>query len=103
MRQQHQNMRKITPQYQQEYQPNDNDPLTEGGVEWEEFEIENIVNNEERTVVMHAAASVLRHENGYKEDSDKKKKKKSVFNSKMILKEVAMLFLPFINKNLNEL
>ncbi|XP_016845570.1 unconventional myosin-XV isoform X2 [Nasonia vitripennis] len=74
MRQQHQ-MRKITPQYQ-EYQQGDNEPMTEGGVEWEEFEIENIVNNEERTVVVHAAATVVRHENGYKEDGDKKKKKK---------------------------
>ncbi|KAJ8681733.1 hypothetical protein QAD02_017525 [Eretmocerus hayati] len=75
MRQQQQ-LRKITPQYQ-DYPHNDSEPMTEGGVEWEEFEIENIVDNDERTVVLHAAATVVRHENGYKDDSDKKKKKKS--------------------------
>lgn len=83
-------MRKITPQYQ-EYQQGDNEPMTEGGVEWEEFEIENIVNNEERTVVVHAAATVVRHENGYKEDGDKKKKKKSVFDCYAMLEEVVMV------------
>lgn len=67
--------------------------MTEGGVEWEEFEIENIVNNEERTVVVHAAAGVIRHENGYKEDNDKKKKKKSVITFFPKLKEVVMWFL----------
>ena len=78
MRQQQQ-MRKITPQYQ-EYQQGDTEPMTEGGVEWEEFEIENIVNNDERTVVVHAERTVVtRHENGYREETgDKKKKKKSV-------------------------
>lgn len=78
MRQQHQ-MRKITPQYQQEYQHNGNDSMNDGGVKWEEFEIENIVNNDERTIVVHAAAHIVRHENGYKEDGDKKKKKKYVY------------------------
>ncbi|XP_058797715.1 unconventional myosin-XV [Phymastichus coffea] len=76
MRQQHQ-MRKITPQYQ-EYQ-NDAEPMTEGSVEWAEFEIENIVNNDERAVIVHAAAGVIRPENGYKEENDKRKKKKSGF------------------------
>ncbi|XP_023288541.1 unconventional myosin-XV [Orussus abietinus] len=61
LRQQH-HLRKITPHYQ-EYQEGDQ----EGGVEWEEFEIENIV--EERTV------AGVRHENGYKEEGEKKKKK----------------------------
>ena len=50
--------------------------MTEGGVEWEEFEIANIASNEERTIVVHASGAVItRHENGYKEDNDKKKKK----------------------------
>ncbi|XP_043471659.1 unconventional myosin-XV [Leptopilina heterotoma] len=72
MRQHHQ-QRKITPHYQ-EYQ--DGESMTEGGVEWEEFEIENISSNEERTIVVHSSTAVIkRHENGYKEDSDKKKKK----------------------------
>ncbi|XP_024944481.1 uncharacterized protein LOC107271471 isoform X3 [Cephus cinctus] len=69
MRQQQQ-QRKITPQYQ-EYQV-EADQAMEGGVEWEEFEIENIVGNEERT----GASGGSRHENGHgKEDGDKKKKK----------------------------
>lgn len=72
MRQQQQ-QRKITPHYQ-EYQ--DGEPMTEGGVEWEEFEIENISSNEERTIVVHSSTAVIkRHENGYKEETDKKKKK----------------------------
>jgi myosin-15 len=76
MRQQHQ-LRKITPQYQ-EYQHGDNEQMTEGGVEWEEFEIENIANSDDRTMVVHSSTSAVRNENGYKEESDKKKKKKSV-------------------------
>ncbi|XP_023316209.1 unconventional myosin-XV isoform X2 [Trichogramma pretiosum] len=55
-----------------------NDPLADGGVEWEEFEIENIV-NDDGTVMVHAAATVVRHENGLIDDSDKKKKKRSGF------------------------
>lgn len=74
MRQQQQ-QRKITPQYQ-EYNQGDGEPSTEGGVEWEEFEIENIVESNEKTVVNHAPAPVVKHaENGYKEDGEKKKKK----------------------------
>lgn len=76
MRQHHQ-QRKITPQYQEYHQ--DGELMTEGGVEWEEFEIENITNNEERTIIVHSSGAVItRHENGYKEDNDKKKKKKLV-------------------------
>lgn len=66
MRQQQQ-QRKITPQYQ-EYDQGDGDHVTEGGVEWEEFEIENIVSNEDRS-------ANAKHENGYKEEGEKKKKK----------------------------
>ncbi|XP_076621991.1 unconventional myosin 10A isoform X1 [Colletes latitarsis] len=72
MRQQHQ-QRKITPQYQ-EYNQGDGEPSTEGAVEWEEFEIENIVGNEER-VIMTTSVSTSKHENGYKEEGEKKKKK----------------------------
>ena len=74
MRQQQQ-QRKITPQYQ-EYNQGDGEPSTEGGVEWEEFEIENIVESNEKTVVNHAPAPAAKHaENGYKEEGEKKKKK----------------------------
>ncbi|XP_076680726.1 unconventional myosin 10A isoform X1 [Andrena cerasifolii] len=73
MRQQQQ-QRKITPQYQ-EYNQGDGEPSTEGGVEWEEFEIVNIVGNEERAAVNHASASTAKHENGYKEEGEKRKKK----------------------------
>ncbi|XP_068984012.1 unconventional myosin-XV isoform X3 [Bombus flavifrons] len=73
MRQQQQ-QRKITPQYQ-EYNQGDGEPSTEGGVEWEEFEIENIVENNEKTVMNHAPPPVTKHENGYKEEGEKKKKK----------------------------
>nr|XP_050849060.1 unconventional myosin-XV isoform X2 [Vespula vulgaris] len=75
MRQQQQ-QRKITPHYQ-EFQQNDVEPVAEGGtVEWEEFEIENIAGNEERTMVVHASTgAVNRHENGHKEEGEKKKKK----------------------------
>lgn len=73
MRQQHQ-QRKITPQYQ-EYNQVEGEPNTEGGVEWEEFEIENIVGSEERTVMTHASAPPTKHENGYKEEGEKRKKK----------------------------
>ncbi|KAK2585066.1 hypothetical protein KPH14_008582 [Odynerus spinipes] len=76
MRQQHQ-QRKITPQYQ-EFQQIDGEPVADGTVEWEEFEIENIVGSEERTVVVHASAGLItRHENGHKEEKEEKKKKKS--------------------------
>ena len=68
MRQQQQ-QRKITPHYQ-EYDQGDGEHATEGGVEWEEFEIENIVSNEDRSA--HPSA---KHENGYKEEGEKKKKK----------------------------
>lgn len=68
MRQQQQ-QRKLTPQYQ-EYDQGEG--ATEGGVEWEEFEIENIVSNEDRSTVAPTAA---KHENGYKEEGEKKKKK----------------------------
>lgn len=44
-------------------------------MEWEEFEIENIVGNEERTITTHASVSTVKHENGYKEEGEKKKKK----------------------------
>lgn len=71
MRQQQQ-QRKITPHYQ-EYHQGDGEIMTEGGVEWEEFEIENIVSNEERSA--HMPASSSKYENGCKEDGDKKKKK----------------------------
>ncbi|KAG7210137.1 hypothetical protein KM043_011699 [Ampulex compressa] len=73
MRQQHQH-RKITPQYQ-EYNQGDGEPSTEGGVEWEEFEIENITTSEERTMVVHTPLGSSKHENGYKDESEKKKKK----------------------------
>lgn len=69
MRQQQQ-QRKITPQYQ-EYDQGEGEPVTEGGVEWEEFEIENIVTND----VAHPPTSAAKHENGYKEEGEKKKKK----------------------------
>lgn len=78
MRQQHQ-QRKITPQYQ-EYNQGDAELSTEGGVEWEEFEIENIIGNEEKAVVTHAPPPASKHENGYKEEGEKKKKK-SKYNS----------------------
>lgn len=71
MRQQHQ-QRKITPQYQ-EYNQGDGEPSTEGAVEWEEFEIENIVGVEEK-IASHAPI-LSKHENGYKEEGEKKKKK----------------------------
>lgn len=67
MRQQQQ-QRKITPQYQ-EYDQGEGEHVTEGGVEWEEFEIENIVSNEDRSM------TAAKHENGYKEEGEKKKKK----------------------------
>ncbi|XP_026670463.1 unconventional myosin-XV [Ceratina calcarata] len=73
MRQQQQ-QRKITPQYQ-EYNQGDGEPSTEGAVEWEEFEIENIVGNEDKTVVTHSSTPISKHENGYKEEGEKKKKK----------------------------
>ena len=81
MRQQQQ-QRKITPQYQ-EYNQGDGEPSTEGGVEWEEFEIINIVGNEERTAVSHASVSVTKHENGYKEEGEKRKKK-SKYNTHLV-------------------
>lgn len=68
MRQQQQ-QRKITPHYQ-EYDHGEGEPTTEGGVEWEEFEIENIVSNEDRS----AHPTATKHE-GYKEEGEKKKKK----------------------------
>ncbi|XP_071649931.1 unconventional myosin-XV-like [Temnothorax longispinosus] len=71
MRQQQQ-QRKITPQYQ-EYDQGNGEAATEGGVEWEEFEIENIVSNEDRSA--HPSATAAKHENGYKEEGEKKKKK----------------------------
>ncbi|XP_018402219.1 PREDICTED: unconventional myosin-XV [Cyphomyrmex costatus] len=70
MRQQHQ-QRKLTPQYQ-EYDQGEGEATTEGGVEWEEFEIENIVNEDRSTIAQTTAA---KHENGYKEEGEKKKKK----------------------------
>lgn len=73
MRQQQQ-QRKLTPQYQ-EYDQGEGEATTEGGVEWEEFEIENIVSNEDRSVNAHPLATVAKHENGYKEEGEKKKKK----------------------------
>lgn len=74
MRQQQQ-QRKITPQYQ-EYNQGEGEPSTEGGVEWEEFEIENIVETNEKPAVSHAPPPVsTKHENGYKEEGEKKKKK----------------------------
>lgn len=73
MRQQHQ-QRKITPQYQ-EYQI-EGETSAEGGVEWEEFEIENITGSEERTLASHnTTTSPSRHEDGHKDDGDRKKKK----------------------------
>lgn len=72
MRQQQQ-QRKITPQYQ-EYNQGEGEPSTEGGVEWEEFEIENIVETNEKQAG-HAPPPVTKHENGYKEEGEKKKKK----------------------------
>lgn len=71
MRQQQQ-QRKLTPQYQ-EYDQGEGEATMEGGVEWEEFEIENIVSNEDRSVA-HPSATA-KHENGYKEEGEKKKKK----------------------------
>ncbi|XP_076764901.1 unconventional myosin-XV-like [Xylocopa sonorina] len=71
---QQQQQRKITPQYQ-EYNQGEGEPSTEGGVEWEEFEIENIVGTEDSTAVTLAPAPVTKHENGYKEEGEKKKKK----------------------------
>ncbi|XP_024893255.1 unconventional myosin-XV isoform X2 [Temnothorax curvispinosus] len=73
MRQQQQ-QRKITPQYQ-EYDQGNGEAATEGGVEWEEFEIENIVSNEDRSMIAHPSATAAKHENGYKEEGEKKKKK----------------------------
>lgn len=73
MRQQQQ-QRKITPHYQ-EYDQGDSEHATEGGVEWEEFEIENIVSNEDRSMAAHPSATAAKHENGYKEEGEKKKKK----------------------------
>lgn len=72
MRQQQQ-QRKLTPQYQ-EYDQGEGETTTEGGVEWEEFEIENIVSNEDRSMA-HPPATATKHENGYKEEGEKKKKK----------------------------
>lgn len=71
MRQQQQ-QRKLTPQYQ-EYDQGEGEATTEGGVEWEEFEIENIVSNEDRSMGAHPSTG--KHENGYKEEGEKKKKK----------------------------
>ncbi|EFN63513.1 Myosin-XV [Camponotus floridanus] len=73
MRQQQQ-QRKITPQYQ-EYDQGEGEHVTEGGVEWEEFEIENIVSNEDRSMAAHPPVTTAKHENGYKEEGEKKKKK----------------------------
>lgn len=72
MRQQQQ--RKITPHYQ-EYDQGEGEPVTEGGVEWEEFEIENIVSNEDRSAHPSGAKHETKHENGYKEEGEKRKKK----------------------------
>ncbi|EGI59287.1 Myosin-XV, partial [Acromyrmex echinatior] len=71
MRQQQQ-QRKLTPQYQ-EYDQGEGETTTEGGVEWEEFEIENIVSNEDRSAIAQTTAA--KYENGYKEEGEKKKKK----------------------------
>ncbi|KAG5317858.1 MYO15 protein, partial [Pseudoatta argentina] len=71
MRQQQQ-QRKLTPQYQ-EYDQGEGETTTEGGVEWEEFEIENIVSNEDRSAITQTTAA--KYENGYKEEGEKKKKK----------------------------
>ncbi|XP_018350693.1 PREDICTED: unconventional myosin-XV isoform X2 [Trachymyrmex septentrionalis] len=71
MRQQQQ-QRKLTPHYQ-EYDQGEGEATTEGGVEWEEFEIENIVSNEDRSAIAQTIAA--KHENGYKEEGEKKKKK----------------------------
>ncbi|XP_039312298.1 unconventional myosin-XV [Solenopsis invicta] len=73
MRQQQQ-QRKLTPQYQ-EYDQGEGEATTEGGVEWEEFEIENIVSNEDRSINAHPSTTAAKHENGYKEEGEKKKKK----------------------------
>lgn len=73
MRQQQQ--RKITPHYQ-EYDQGEGEPVTEGGVEWEEFEIENIVSNEDlRSAHPSGVKHETKHENGYKEEGEKRKKK----------------------------
>lgn len=72
MRQQHQH-RKITPQYQ-EYQV-EGDTSAEGGVEWEEFEVDNTTGNEDRS--SRNAASPSRHDDGHKEEPGDRKKKKS--------------------------
>ncbi|XP_046586212.1 unconventional myosin-XV isoform X1 [Neodiprion lecontei] len=73
MRQQHQ-QRKITPQYQ-EYQV-EGENSAEGGVEWEEFEIENVNGSEERSSNnRNATTSPSRHEDGHKDDGERKKKK----------------------------
>ncbi|XP_043281933.1 unconventional myosin-XV isoform X2 [Venturia canescens] len=68
---QHQQQRKITPQYQEYNQSND--PLNnEGCLDWEEFEIEN-GGHEDRRDEIHAT----KHENGLSKDDGDKKKKKS--------------------------
>ncbi|KAK0170258.1 hypothetical protein PV328_010838 [Microctonus aethiopoides] len=74
---QHQNQRKITPQYQ-EYNGNNGNASNEGGsVEWEEFEIINGV-NAESPIENHSIIQPTitpKHENGYKEEGEKRKKK----------------------------
>lgn len=74
---QHQNQRKITPQYQ-EYNGNNGNASNEGGsVEWEEFEIINGV-NAESPIENHSVIQpniTTKHENGYKEEGEKRKKK----------------------------
>lgn len=68
---QHQQQRKITPQYQEYNQSND--PLNnEACLDWEEFEIENGAHEDRRDEV-HAS----KHENGTSKDDGDKKKKKS--------------------------
>lgn len=71
---QHQQQRKITPQYQ-EYNNTNGNVNGEGSVDWEEFEIENVIaetKTENHTVI--STSAVTKHEN-HKEEGDKKKKK----------------------------
>ncbi|XP_074098878.1 unconventional myosin 10A [Cotesia typhae] len=71
---QHQQQRKITPQYQ-EYNNTNGNVNGEGSVDWEEFEIENVITEtktENHTVI--STSTVTKHEN-HKEEGDKKKKK----------------------------
>ncbi|XP_011310328.1 unconventional myosin-XV [Fopius arisanus] len=76
---QHQQQRKITPQYQEYNQGNGDTSVHgqgDGSVDWEEFEIDNIISKsqiDESTIIETTTTAI--HIHGHKEESEKKKRK----------------------------